>query len=133
MKRIALTTTILTLSLLSLSAQADNKAQGGFNAPAATTNGGFQGPSAKYVVNTVANALEASDDTKVQLTGKIISSLGDEHYLFRDQTGEIKIEIDHDLWQGRNVTPEMTIMIIGEVDKNWSKSVIDVDRLQIVR
>ena len=55
-----------------------------------------------------------------------------EHYLFRDATGEILVEIDDDLFMGRTVTPQTTIRIYGEVDKEaFERTKIDVKHFDI--
>lgn len=95
--------------------------------------GGFEGPSAaKNNAVSVQNALKQRDDSKVMLRGNIINSLGDEKYTFKDSTGEVVVEIDDDEWNGLNVTPESTVEIFGEVDKEWNKPTkIDVDSLRV--
>lgn len=94
----------------------------------AQTAGGFEGPNANATpASTVAEALTLNDDANVVLTGKIVNSLGDEEYTFRDATGDIIIEIDDEDWNGAKVTPEDTIEINGEVDKDINEPVkIDV-------
>ncbi|MCG9730783.1 NirD/YgiW/YdeI family stress tolerance protein [Shewanella sp. Isolate13] len=94
--------------------------------------GGFIGPS-NVKVQTVAVALEAKDDTQVMLTGYIDASLGDEEYKFRDDTGEIIIEIDDRDWNGVEATPETKIVIQGEVDSGWSYTTIDVDTVRLAK
>ncbi|WP_390242637.1 YgiW/YdeI family stress tolerance OB fold protein [Vibrio sp. R78045] len=90
---------------------------------------GFTGPSIN-MIDTVKAALSAKDDTYVELTGYITKSLGKEDYLFKDETGEIQIEIDNDVWLGQNITPNDRITIRGDVDSEWTKSTIDVDMLR---
>ncbi|MBR1601598.1 MAG: NirD/YgiW/YdeI family stress tolerance protein [Alphaproteobacteria bacterium] len=99
----------------------------------AQVSGGFKGPSATQNTNsTVKEALELGDDTNVTLTGKIINSLGDEKYTFKDTTGEVIIEIDDEDWNGIKVTPENTITINGEVDKEMFKPTkIDVETFSV--
>lgn len=103
--------------------------------PVAQQNkGGFQGPSkSKRIIRDVISALNANDDTQVELTGHLTMSLGDEDYMFEDSTGEIAIEIDDDIWFGRTVTPEHTIIIRGEVEKDWNKVSIDSDSLEVLQ
>lgn len=97
----------------------------------APLGGGFQGPGVD--LTTVQNALTMKDDASVRLVGHIEKSLGDEKYTFKDSTGEIIVEIDNDLWQGRTVTPNDSVEISGEVDKEWAgKSKIDVDTLKVL-
>ncbi len=96
-------------------------------APIATQNqGGFKGPST--AVTTVAEALNAKDETVVVLTGKIEKEIAHEKYQFTDNTGTIVIEIDNEDWRGVEVTPTDTIEIRGETDKDLvGDATIDVD------
>ena len=87
----------------------------------------------KNVIHDVVTALNAGDDAKIELTGNIISSVSHEEYIFRDKTGEVKVEIDDNLWRGATVTPETPVVIRGEVDKDWSEVTIDADSIQLVR
>ena len=99
----------------------------------AQMGGGFEGPSAAKNETTVAEALKMRDETYVSLTGKIVNSLGDEIYKFKDETGEVVVEIDDEDCRGVKVTPENTITINGEVDKEmFEPTKIDVDSI-IVR
>lgn len=90
--------------------------------------GGFEGPRAPSLKSiTVKQALSMRDDSMVVLTGKIVNSLGDEKYMFRDNTGEVMIEIDDEDWRGIKVTPNDTLEIVGEVDKEFMEQTkIDV-------
>lgn len=49
---------------------------------------------------SVAGAKQLSDDVKVSLEGFITGHLRGDHYLFRDDSGEIGIEIEGDVWKG---------------------------------
>ena len=91
----------------------------------------FEGPGAS-TITTVAEAKDAGDDTKVVLVGRIVAQIGDDDYTFRDETGEVRVEIDDDLWRGRKVTPDMTVRLTGEVDKGLRRIEIDVDVVEIV-
>lgn len=89
---------------------------------------GFTGPTVDPT--TVAQALDAKDDTPVVLKGNIVKALGSELYLFKDSTGEIHIEIDMEDWRGQQVGPNDTVTIYGEVDTEWNRPVeIDVDQI----
>ena len=92
---------------------------------------GFQGPGGENLT-TVAAVKKASDDSYVKLTGNIVKKIKDEHYMFRDSTGEIEVEIDNDKWGGITVTPETTVRIVGELDKDMFGSKVDVERIEIV-
>ncbi len=91
--------------------------------------GGFQGPGLQP--SSVSEALKLNDDTPVVLIGQIEKSLGGEKYLFKDATGSVTVEIDNEDWRGINVTPKDTIVIQGEVDKDFFKTEIDVDSVAL--
>ncbi|GIU50837.1 MULTISPECIES: YgiW/YdeI family stress tolerance OB fold protein [Shewanella] len=94
--------------------------------PAVKQAGGFTGPS-RGEVYTAANALEAKDDTPAVLTGYIVESLGDEEYRFKDESGEIIVEIDNDDWRGISATPDTKLTLLGEIDTEWTSTSMDVD------
>lgn len=131
------TAAILTIFALSASSVFAAK-QGGFVAPESsvstqqsrTQQGGFNGPSGTRT--TVAKAKELSDDAWVTLTGKIEQRIGGDHYLFRDSTGTVDVDIDHKRWNGQTITPEDTVEIEGEIDKDWNSVEIDVKRIRKV-
>ena len=100
-------------------------------APAQPSQGGFTGPSATPVIKTISQVKDAQDDAAVELTGYITTSLGDDDYMFKDNTGEIKVEIDHKDWNGVNATPTTKLKIRGEVDKDWSERTIDVNAVAL--
>ena len=82
---------------------------------------------------SVKQALSLADDTKVELKGYVVKSIGDEKYQFRDATGTITVDIDDDLWQGKPVSAKTPITLIGEVDVDYkpTKRVeIDVDAVK---
>ncbi|MFV0481920.1 MAG: YgiW/YdeI family stress tolerance OB fold protein [Campylobacteraceae bacterium] len=89
--------------------------------------GGFTGPSIS--ASTVAEAKALRDDMPIVLEGKIVQHLGKDKYLFRDATGDITVDIDHKDWRGVSVGPDDTVVIYGEVDKDWNSIEIDVDRV----
>jgi len=106
------------------------QAQGGFQA-APAASGGFSGPG--IAVSTVEQARSMRDDAHVVLRGNITQHLGKDKYLFKDQTGTITVEIDHDKWDGQTVTPATVVELRGEVDKDWNSVEIDVDRVIVVQ
>lgn len=117
---------------------APQSTQGGFNgpteaAPLVQPQGGFNGPSVVPVLTTVKAASHADDNAAVELTGHIISSIGKEDYMFKDVTGEIKVEIDNKDWRGVTVTPTTKVILRGEVDKDWTVRTVDVDTVTIAK
>lgn len=100
------------------------------------SSGGFNGPSNKQGLTTVAAVKEAglfSDDTPVTLTGHITAAVGHEMYAFRDQTGTINVEIDDDIWHGLQVTPQTKVMIHGEIDRELNSVKVDVDFIRLAK
>ena len=73
----------------------------------------------EFEIVSVEKAKNAKDDTFVVLQGYIEKSLGDEKYLFRDETGTVKIEIEDKKFRGLTVYPDDFVQISGEVDKGW--------------
>ncbi|MDX1412201.1 MAG: NirD/YgiW/YdeI family stress tolerance protein [Nitrospirales bacterium] len=81
---------------------------------------------------TVSAAKEAADDTWVSLTGTIVRRVEGDRYLFRDATGDMIVEIDHDDWGPVTAIPETTLRITGEVDREWFDTEIDVETIEAV-
>ncbi|MGF1724210.1 YgiW/YdeI family stress tolerance OB fold protein [Photobacterium nomapromontoriensis] len=101
----------------------------------ASTGGGFQGPSLNDNLNTVEDVMNASwltDGTPVTLIGHLTHSLGDERYVFADDTGKMPVKIDNDEWNGQTITPKLKVKINGEIEKNDSINAVDVDSVQIL-
>lgn len=77
--------------------------------------------------------LVEDDDQIVQLEGSIIEQVGDEKNIFADSTGGIRFAIDNELFRNQRITPDMTVSIYGEVEKDFMRSPeIDVEELSIV-
>ena len=87
----------------------------------------YTGPTG--TVTTVKEALNMPDHTPVILTGKIEKYLGDEMYRFSDETGTIDVEIDEDIWRYFSVSAEDTVVITGEVDKDFMTRTIEVNQI----
>ena len=82
---------------------------------------------------TVKQALALKDNTKVQLRGHVVKATGDEKYQFRDNTGSITVDIDDELWQGKPISANTTVTLIGEVDVDYKplkRVEIDVDSVK---
>lgn len=92
-----------------------------------------QAAIAPATVTTVKQALTAKDSTPIKLHGQVVKSLGDEKYQFRDKTGSITVDVDDELWQGRPISPNTNVTLVGEVDidyKPLKRVEIDVDQIQ---
>jgi uncharacterized protein (TIGR00156 family) len=92
-----------------------------------------QAAIAPATLTTVKHALTAKDNTPVKLHGQVVKSLGDEKYQFRDNTGSITVDVDDELWQGRPISANTNVTLIGEVDidyKPLKRVEIEVDQVQ---
>ena len=94
---------------------------------------GFDGPRDMPKEVTVDSISDMKDDTKVIIKGYIVEQINEEHYLFKDDTGNVEVDIEDQVFRGLNVTPETQIRLRGEVDKDlWEAASVDVDYLEIV-
>lgn len=75
---------------------------------------------------------ELRDESWVTLQGKLVKHLEEDHFILRDATGEVVVEIDDDAWRGQAVTPNDTVRISGEVDQDGSGVKVDVQSLEKV-
>lgn len=92
----------------------------------------FTGPNATLQASTVAQAKEVRLGTDVTLEGNVVERQRDDYYTFRDATGDIRVEIERDVWRGRQVGPEQKVRITGEVERGWRGRYIDVDVLDLI-
>ncbi|MDR1083701.1 MAG: YgiW/YdeI family stress tolerance OB fold protein [Deltaproteobacteria bacterium] len=122
---------LLALPLAVTSVRAADSPQSFPPPPPNQTPGGFSGPGPEET--TVEKARQKPDDSYVILRGHIVRHLGSDKYLFRDSSGEINLDVDRDKWMGQTVTPEDTVVIHGEVDRDWNSLEIDVDSLAAVK
>ena len=97
-------------------------------------SGGFKGPEAAPMADTVARAKELPDNARVVLTGYIVNQISEDEYTFRDATGEIQVDISRKRFRDIDVTPETMVRVYGKVDKEWNGSLeIDVKRIEIAK
>ncbi len=80
--------------------------------------------------STVQAALSMPDESMVGLQGKIIKRIKKDKYQFQDNTGTITVEIDGDIWNGQTVTPDDTVMLYGELDKDDDRTILEVEKLR---
>lgn len=95
-----------------------------------------QGQAAENYAKTTVSAILADPkaDAKVMLEGRLINKTDDETYTFKDETGEILVEIDDEDFPNQPVDENTVVTIEGEVDTHLVKDVdIDVERVIIVQ
>lgn len=106
--------------------------QGGFvdnTAPSAKPQqGGFQNDHTSVV--TVKQAEGMRDDSWITVRGTLEKQIGSEDYLFRDETGSMKVEIDDRRWNGLSVTPKDRVELTGELDKDFNSIELDVKQVR---
>jgi len=90
--------------------------------------GGYKGGSSNQIT-TVKEALSMPDDSTVTMKGQISKQLKKDKYLFSDNTGAVKVEIDKRVWRGQTVTANDVVEISGDIDRDDDSILIDVDRL----
>lgn len=94
----------------------------------------YFGPGAQGSVQNVKAVLDNPvDDQYVVLRGSLTSQVSSEKYMFSDGSGEIRVEIDNDIFPRHRIGPETVVEIYGEVEKDYMMSPeIDVDRVLVI-
>lgn len=92
----------------------------------------FTGPSASAQTTTVAAVGNARIGSDVTLTGNVTGHIRDEYFTFRDDSGEIRVEIENRTWQGRKVGPDDKVRITGEIERGFGGRYIDVKSLEVL-
>ncbi|MDJ0902693.1 MAG: NirD/YgiW/YdeI family stress tolerance protein [Xenococcus sp. MO_188.B8] len=95
-----------------------------------TGPGGSQTETGEVTVASIK--MNPIDDMDVVLQGSLLNKLSHEKYSFSDGTGEITVEIDDEDFGGKQVDPNTSIEIHGEVDVRGSSVQIDVDWFRIL-
>ena len=120
--------TVAAIALSSVAVYNTAMAQGFNDGNNQVTQQGFVDES--VIVKTVADALNANDNTPVRLDGQIVKQIGKKDFLFKDARGkEIQIEVSKKTWNGETIAPQDNIQIIGKVDKEWNKTEVDVKQI----
>lgn len=85
-------------------------------------------------VKTVDQIFKNSrDDQMVTLTGHVVRQIGRQKYLFRDGSGEIRIEIDRKAMPSEPFNEKTRVEISGEVEKEFLRSIeIDVKEMKVL-
>ncbi|MDE7065345.1 MAG: NirD/YgiW/YdeI family stress tolerance protein [Desulfovibrionaceae bacterium] len=125
----------LVLSFLLLTALAV-PAYAAFDGPGVSgAPGGFEGPGA-HKVTRAAQVRDARDDTPCVLEGHIVSKVTgrEDEYMFKDDSGEVVVDIDDKVFGGRRVTPQNRVRLHGEVDTHkFRANDVDVKWMEILK
>lgn len=95
----------------------------------------FTGPGGSASVSTAAQVANAPDDTPCLLEGYIVERMSGHHdkYTFKDATGSVIVEIDDDLFRGRDIGPSDKVRLSGDVDtKTFRANQVDVEWLEVI-
>ena len=95
--------------------------------------GGFTSKHQSETIS-VKEALKLNNDAKVVLEGKIKSHIKSDKYEFVDKNGDvIVIEIDNKKWGNVTANEDTLLRIRGEVDKDFTKTKIDVGSVEVIK
>ena len=95
--------------------------------------GGFASKHQSETIS-VKDALKLNDDAKVVLEGKIKSHIKSDKYEFIDKNGDvIVVEIGDKKWGNVTANEDTLLRIRGEVDKDFTKTKIDVDSVEVIK
>ena len=95
--------------------------------------GGFASKHSSETIS-VKEALKLNDDAKVVLEGKIKSHIKSDKYEFVDKNGDIiVVEIDNKKWGNVTANEDTLLRIRGEVDKELTKTKVDVDSVEVIK
>ena len=95
--------------------------------------GGFTSKHQSETIS-VKEALKLNDDAKVVLEGKIKSHIKSDKYEFVDKNGDvIVVEIDNKKWGNITANEDTLLRIRGEVDKDFTKTKIDVGSVEVIK
>lgn len=68
-----------------------------------------------------------NDDQMVTMVGNVVRQVGREKFLFRDASGEIRIEVDNEVMPPQPFDDKTKVKITGDAEKDFLRSVeIDV-------
>ena len=95
--------------------------------------GGFASKHSSETIS-VKDALKLNDDAKVVLEGKIKSHIKSDKYEFIDKNGDvIVVEIGDKKWGNVTANEDTLLRIRGEVDKDFTKTKIDVGSVEVIK
>lgn len=83
-------------------------------------------------LTAISTVKEMEDSHWVIMEGFIEKRIDKDDYLFKDGKNEVVVEIDEELWQGRDVGPETRIRIYGEVNQTQQEVKVEARKLVIL-
>lgn len=97
--------------------------------------GAFAGPGKMMSNNmnnqpavwSVTEVMSLPDDTPVVMRGRITRNMGDNIFVFEDNSGTIMMEIEEEDWNGNAVLVDDIVTVYGNIDKGSNYTEIDVN------
>lgn len=123
MKKMFLVTVLFLLANLSLTVSAGYTGQ-------SPVSGGYTG-TVQSQFTLAKDVKTLRDNQYITLKGYIVSKIGNEKYMFKDDSGTVQIEIDDKDWNGLNVSASDRVILHGEVDRDWNSVTVDVSSVQL--
>ena len=78
---------------------------------------------------TVTEVMTLPDETPVVMRGRITRNMGNNIFVFEDNSGTIMMEIDEEDWNGNTVRVDDIVTVYGNVDKGQNYTEIDVESI----
>lgn len=88
-------------------------------------NQGFKS-SVNPVVSPIKDVLKMRDNQVATIKGNIVKRMSDDKYLFKDNSGEMTVEIDNKYWGGLQVDESNVLELTGKVDKDFNSISLEV-------
>ncbi len=98
----------------------------------ASASAQFVGPEVPGRVATVDQIRDLRLGSYATVTGNIVAHQRGDYFLFRDGTGEIRVEIEPSLWAGRKVGATTRVRLLAEVDVGSAGRYLWVKSLDVV-
>lgn len=92
-----------------------------------TTSSGTDKP-----LTNVSDISNMPDEATVYIQGYLIQNLGNEMYMFQDDSGTIAIEIDGDLLASNTVAPNALVWIVAEVNQEGQVTSLEAEEIQFL-
>ncbi|MFB2537661.1 MULTISPECIES: NirD/YgiW/YdeI family stress tolerance protein [unclassified Acinetobacter] len=80
----------------------------------------------------VSQLAKLPNDSKVILQGQLVKDLGNEHYLFKDSTGETPVKIEKELWIGGGFVPDEHVALKVEVENENNKVEVKAEEFRAI-
>ena len=101
---------------------------GAMAGPGKTMNNGMMNAN-QPAVWTVTEVMNLPDNTPVVMRGYITKNMGNNIFVFEDDSGTIMLEVDEEDWNGNTVRVDDIVTVYGNVDQGTNYTEIDVSSI----